>query len=600
MTALRNILRALDKDNLRLLLTFGSIIGRTGLQGEGHYGLANEWLRMEVEEWQHQHPACRCLNLEWSVWAGVGMGQRLGVLESLQRQGIAPLPLDQALTCLPELLAWNTAPVSCIVTARTGNLPTLGFGHSDFPFLRFLENVCLHYPGIELIADSEVSADTDPYLKEHCFQGDQIFPAVLGMEAMAQVASALDQTNDLPTYRNLRFNRPIIVPLGKSIVLRVAAVRRQPGVIAVAVRSSITSFNVDHFSGECVFGLASAGNMESTVSGATQRHILPLVPEGDLYGRILFHWGRFRRITAYHALQAKRCVAGISGSAIRQWFARYLPGDMLLGNAASRDAVIHCVQACIPHKTVLPTGVDCVVTSTAWTAESAIVTAEEREHDGDNFTYDLTVEDSNGRICERWNGLRLHAVAPIETHQPWPSALLVPYLDRRLGEIFPSVGLHISLNEAASKHETSGCCHRSDGKPEEQAHPEMQVCRSHCGGLILTARSQQPVGCDMERCAERDEASWAGLLGEQWLSVAQMIASGSAIPLDQSATQVWALKEGSRKCGAAFGQHLQIDTQTSDGWTILSSGKLQAATFRTSLHGFQDRVAFAFVTRQAS
>ena len=52
----------------------------------------------------------------------------------------------------------------------------------------------LHYPGIELIADAEISADTDPYLKEHCFQGDQIFPAVLGMEAMAQVASALEET----------------------------------------------------------------------------------------------------------------------------------------------------------------------------------------------------------------------------------------------------------------------------------------------------------------------------------------------------------------------------------------------------------------------
>ena len=64
-----------------------------------------------MEEWQHQHPACRCLNLEWSVWAGVGMGQRLGVLESLQQQGITPLPLDQALDYLPELLAWEAAPV---------------------------------------------------------------------------------------------------------------------------------------------------------------------------------------------------------------------------------------------------------------------------------------------------------------------------------------------------------------------------------------------------------------------------------------------------------------------------------------------------------
>ena len=169
---------------------------------------------------------------------------------------------DQALDYLPQLLAWDAAPASCIVTARTGNLPTLRFGHSELPLLRFLENVRLHYPGIELIADAEISADTDPYLKEHCFQGDQIFPAVLGMEAMAQVASALEETSHGPAFRNVRLSRPIIVPPGKSIVLRVAAVRRQPGVIAVVVRSSTTSFHVDHFTGECIFGACSDGDNE--------------------------------------------------------------------------------------------------------------------------------------------------------------------------------------------------------------------------------------------------------------------------------------------------------------------------------------------------
>jgi enediyne polyketide synthase len=596
VTALRNILRALGENNLRLLLTFGSIIGRTGLQGEGHYGLANEWLRMEVEEWQHQYPACRCLNLEWSVWAGVGMGQRLGVLESLQQQGIVPLPLDQALSCLPEMLAWENAPASCIVTARTGNLPTLAFGHSDLPFLRFLENVRLHYPGIELIGDAEISSDTDPYLKDHCFRGDQILPAVLGMEAMAQVASALEETKQLPQFHNLRFNRPIVVPPGKSIVLRVAAVRRRPRVIAVAVRSSTTSFHVDHFTGECIYGAPPDEDMELTVGGLIQRQILPLVPEGDLYGRILFHQGRFRCITAYHQLEAKRCVAGISGSAKQQWFARYLPGDLLLGDAASRDAVIHCVQACIPHQTVLPTGVDSVLTSATWATQAAVVTAEERQHNGDDLIYDVKVQDSNGRICECWNGLRLHAVAPIETQDSWPAALLAPYLERRLADIMPSADLRISLNEGTTIQDSKCSCHRPDGKPE-QAHPELQVSRSHCGSLLLTARAQQPVGCDMEQCADRDEASWRGLLGEQWLSLAQMIATENHIRLQDASAQAWTLKESLRKCGAAFEQHLQLNTQTTDGWTIFSSGELQAATFQTSIQGFQDGVAFAFVTR---
>lgn len=598
--ALRNMLRALDKDKLHLLLTFGSIIGRTGLQGEGHYGLANEWLRMEVEEWKRKYPACHCLNLEWSVWAGVGMGQRLGVLESLQQQGITPLPLDQALNCLPELLAWDAAPVPCIVTGRTGNLPTLHFGHADLPLLRFLENVRLHYPGIELIADAEISADTDPYLKEHCFQGDQIFPAVLGMEAMAQVASALEETDHVPEFRNLRFNRPIVVPPGKSIVLRVAGVRRQPGAIAIVVRSSTTSFHVDHFTGECIFSADSDSQMESAVSDVTRQKILPLSLDGDLYGRILFHQGRFRRITAYHELQARRCIAGISGSGKHSWFARFLPDDMILGDAASRDAVIHCVQACIPHKTVLPTGVDSIITNATWTTEPAIVTAEERSQDGDDFIYDLKVEDSNGRLYERWKGLRLHAVAPIEIQRPWPAPLLAPYLERRLAEILPSAGLRVALNETETIQDSKYSCHRQDGKPDEWAHLRTHLSRSHCGSSILTTRSQHPLGCDMEQCTDRGEASWCGLLGEEWLSVAQMIATETNIPMQDAATQVWTLKESLRKCGSAFDQHLQIESRTSDGWTMLSSGQFRAATFRTSIQGLEDEFAFAFVTRQAT
>ena len=273
---------------------------------------------------------------------------------------------------------------------------------------------------------------------------------------------------------------------------------------------------------------------------------------------------------------------------------------MTLGDAASRDAVIHCVQACIPHKTVLPTGVDSVLASAAWADASAIVTATEREHDGDDFIYDVQVEDSNGRICERWSGLKLHAVAPIEIQRPWTAALLAPYIERRLADILPSGGLRVALNGVAANQDSKCFCHRPDGKPEEWAHSGTRLSRSHCGGLILTARSQQPVGCDMELCAERSEASWSGLLGEQWLSLAQMIETENNIPLQDAATQVWTLKESLRKCGAAFDQHLQIKTRTTDGWTILSSEGLYAATFCTAIQGLEDEVAFAFLTRKPS
>jgi hypothetical protein len=52
------------------------------------------------------------------------------------------------------------------------------------------------YPGVELVADAFLSSDSDPYLDEHVYHGERLFPAVMGLEAMAQAAMALAATYD--------------------------------------------------------------------------------------------------------------------------------------------------------------------------------------------------------------------------------------------------------------------------------------------------------------------------------------------------------------------------------------------------------------------
>jgi len=62
------------------------------------------------------------------------------------------------------------------------------------PFLRFLEKVRTYVRGVELLVDAEVSVETDPYLNDHIFSGERILPAVIGLEAMAETAMALLET----------------------------------------------------------------------------------------------------------------------------------------------------------------------------------------------------------------------------------------------------------------------------------------------------------------------------------------------------------------------------------------------------------------------
>jgi len=536
------------------------------------------------------------------------MGQRLGVLDSLIRQGITPLPLDDAIDNLKAMIAWKEAPAAAIITGRFGNLPTLKFDQPALPLLRFLEHPRLYLPGIELIVDADLNEDSDAYVAEHTFQGEQLFPAVMGMEAMAQTAKALEQADCPPSFHNLRFARPIIVPRHQSVTIRIAALRRRPGVVATVIRCSNTGFQVDHFSGECVF----EENQIKTIGhppppGADQD--IPLDPSRDLYGPILFQSGRFHRVEAYQRLQSDQSVARLGSPKQDRWFARHLSPELLLGDAASRDAALHSIQACIPHKTILPVGVDRIATSAAWTRGAAHVHAVERSCDGDNLVYDLRIENTNGEICEQWEGLHLRAVSPIKAHAPWPLALLTPYLERNVRQTLGRVDLKIGLEQGSidMRAQTNNnliremhgphaaLVHRPDGKPEVVGIPSpASISISHCCELTLLLSASSAAGCDLEKIFQRNPADWEQLLGAEYFLLAQQLADASGASIHQAATQIWALKESLRKAGACFTQPCSFTSCREGNWASFSAGAFKGATVQAQIEE-AGNVAFAFV-----
>ncbi len=609
LAGLLNLLDNVQPDKLRLLLTFGSIIARTGLHGEAHYGLANEWVGLAVEQWHEAHPNCRCLNLEWSVWGGIGMGQRLGVLDSLIRQGITPLPLDDAIEQLTAMIAWKEAPAAAIITGRFGNLPTLKFDSPALPLLRFLEHPRLHLPGIELIVDADLSEDSDAYVAEHTFQSEQLFPAVMGMEAMAQTAKALEQTDRVPSFRNLRFARPIIVPRHQPVTIRIAAQRRRPGVVSAVIRCSNTGFQVDHFSGECVFEENQIEMIGSPAVRMADRDI-PLDPSRDLYGPVLFQSGRFHRVEAYQLLKSDQSIARLSPPKQDGWFARHLSPELVIGDAASRDAALHSIQACIPHKTILPVGVDRITTGTDWTHGVAHVHSKERSSDGDNLVYDLRIENPDGEICEQWEGLHLRAVSAIETHTPWPLALLAPYLERSIRQILERADIKVGLGRGSTNMRTqtnhnllremhgpdAELIHRPDGKPEVTGVPgPLSVSISHSCEFTLLLSASSAIGCDLEKIVHRDTADWEQLLGAEHYTLAQQLASASGVAIHQAATQIWALKESLRKAGGCFTQPVSFISCSAGNWASFSAGAFQGATVQAQVEEAGAALAFAFV-----
>jgi enediyne polyketide synthase len=593
----RNVLAAVDQGRLRMWVAFGSIIARTGLRGEAHYALANEWLARLGEELQRELPDCRCTVLEWSVWSGIGMGARLGSLDRLVRAGITPLAPEHGVEALRRLIARPLPAVSVVVTSRFGDFPTVDLDRPDLPLVRFLERPRVHYPGVELVADADLSVSTDPYLDDHVVQGERVLPAVMGLEAMAQAARAVLGQEATPSFEDVELQRPIVVPADRATTIRVAALVRSSDRVDVAVRCEQTGFLVDHMRAVCRFDDRAEAVLASPRAVAAPDAIVPIEPGQDLYGSVLFHRGRFQRLARYQQLCATECSAEITGDGSTVWFGRYLPSTLLLGDPGSRDAAIHAVQACIPHSMVLPIGVDRIVPERGVEPGPRIVGAHERARSGDTFTYDLEVADPYGQVVERWSGLRLKAVGLPVVRESWPVALLGPYVERRLGDLIPASAVRVALARGV---DTDGALaqaagrsidvrRRPDGKPEVVAEPGLHVSASHAGDLVFAVAATDTVGCDVEPVAARDHDCWGDLLGDERLGLAALIASEHGDDQDTAATRLWVAGECLKKAGAPVGAALTLLAST-DAWITLRAGSLVVATLVTELADSHERV----------
>ncbi|MBD2665827.1 6-deoxyerythronolide-B synthase [Richelia sinica FACHB-800] len=604
---LRNLLAAINPQQLRLLITFGSIIARTGLPGEADYALANEWLGRLVADHHQAYPHCQCLNLEWSIWSGVGMGERLGRVDTLMQEGITPISPDIGIAVCQQLLTHYLPTTSVVISGRFAQTPTLKLDQPQLPLWRFLEAQRVYYPGVELIVDVEISANTDPYLQDHVFTGEQIFPGVMGLEAMAEVAMAVTGSSTPPTFTDVKFQRPIVIgDLPQK--LRIAALVREGGVVTVVVRSEETNFCVDYFQATCQFtSLSTELNHRITIPDI----LLSLQPQQDLYGEILFHSGRFQRIQTYRHLKATECVAEITLNADTPWFSSYLPAELVLGDPGARDAAIHALQACIPHATILPVGVDRLEIFTTPTSQVVYVFAQEQSHIDNTLIYNLEIRDDRGEILEKWSGLKLQIVNQKIPTKPWVEPLLAVYIERRLKEFVPTANVSVAIErdvdterQTRSDYAISKALganisiwRRPDGKPETAG---LAISTAHSHDLTFAVVGTVPLSCDLETVVPRSIATWYKLLNWDHSQLVETIAQVYSEPPNTAATRVWTALECLQKAGAMVNTPLSLSSTTDDAWVSFAAGSLLISTFITSLQGQDNPLIFAVLLSQSS
>jgi enediyne polyketide synthase len=546
------------------------------------------------------------------VWAGVGMGERLGTIESLMREGIMPIPTDRGVACFMCLLKHRLPSVRMVVASRFGATPTLHMPTPDLPLLRFLEQTRIYYPGIELICDVEISTATDLYLEDHKFRGERLLPAVVGLEAMAQAAMAVTGQTHRPTFEQVQLERPIVVPERTPLKIRLAALVSESGAVDVALRSEETAFQVDHFRATCRFtsrSLTALERLSVLPRPAEPTTKIHLEPARDLYGSILFHQGNFQRLRSYSHLRATECVAEIRPYTGGSLFAHYLPAELMLGDFVARDAVIHAIQACIPHARLLPIAVEEIIfaSDSLHTGQAHFVYARERVRYGDIFTYDVEVRTDHGDLEEQWRGLQLQQVEAFPPPESWNEALLGPYMERKINEFLPGASIQLIIRRDADVDRqassdlafrnllgaSASIQRRPDGKPALMERLAPSLSASHHAQFTLVIASPRQVGCDIEAIVKRPATVWQDLLGPDRSQLASFLTSQTGEDLDTASTRLWAASECLKKAGAMMNVPLRFGAKKADGWILLKAGAFLVATYITALLEGEDRLVLA-------
>jgi enediyne polyketide synthase len=371
---------------------------------------------------------------------------------------------------------------------------------------------------------------------------------------------------------------------------------REPGLVDVVLRSEHTAFQLDHFRARCRFDAERAWRTDDRTLIANvgdEALFVPLDPHQELYGQIFFQSGRFQRLHRYRRLRATEWIAMIAAGQEPAWFGRYLPGELVLGDPGMRDAAIHAVQACIPHATILPVGVDRLIPDVSMSTGPRLVIAQERSDQGDLLIYDLEIADPRGVVRERWQGLKLRVVNRDAPRATWPVPLLGPYLERRMKALLPGSSLkveverngHVGASERSDRvlkraiGRAVPISRRPDGKPELTGIGNISVSATHARDVMLGVAGPDAPACDAEPAVARSASLWSDLLGPDRWNLAQLIMRENGEDVTLAATRAWVAGECLTKAGIGRTAPLVLRSATGGPDVLLGSGSLAIATF---------------------
>jgi enediyne polyketide synthase len=252
---------------------------------------------------------------------------------------------------------------------------------------------------------------------------------------------------------------------------------------------------------------------------------------------------------------------------------------------------VHALQACVPHRRLLPVGCE-RFTRVAGTSAPREIFATERHAANGEYVWDVLGLDRFGKRTIRWVGLRLRDVGPLAVDQPWQPSLLAVYLERSALALGLQPDLRIVIGER-DRHN-----HGADRSPVSD--PLNRTCRSYQNGMVLQVSAPCRMACDWEPVEQRSDEEWRQLTGPRFDPLLEQLRTMLAEPIATVAARIWTAVECLSKADYTPSASIVFGGVYDGGWVMLRAGSATIASTVVSVVGLDVPVAIALLTTESN
>ncbi|MBO9394502.1 SDR family oxidoreductase, partial [Caldilinea sp.] len=197
-----NLLKAARGMPIGATVSFSSVAGRFGNNGQTDYSAANDLLCKITSSMQTWRPDTRGIAIDWTAWGRIGMASRGSVQQILESLGVDMLPPEAGVPTIRRELTYGSTRGEVVVAGRLGAWleerdPTGGLDVDKAnAWLATRKHPLLMVGAIRsyrLYGGLEVETTLDPKVQPFLFdhapdEGTPWLPGVMATEALAQTA----------------------------------------------------------------------------------------------------------------------------------------------------------------------------------------------------------------------------------------------------------------------------------------------------------------------------------------------------------------------------------------------------------------------------